>query len=81
MNAVKTPRAERKKRKLPPLNELKAAQEACRHAQEGNTKLARGIDLLREGLQTDRVCGSGFLNQAPDADDGGDAAGELRRKL
>lgn len=52
---------------LPPLNELAAAQEACRHAQEGNIKLARTIDFLREGLQTisiaewDRVAGREVL--------------------
>jgi hypothetical protein len=40
-----------KKPNLPPLDELAAAQEAARHAQEGNTKLARAIDALRECLQ------------------------------
>jgi hypothetical protein len=40
-----------KKPNLPPVDELAAAIEACRHAQEGNTKLARAIDALRECLQ------------------------------
>jgi hypothetical protein len=40
-----------KKPNLPPLDELAAAHEAARHAQEGNTKLARAIDALRECLQ------------------------------
>jgi hypothetical protein len=39
------------KPKLPPLDPLAAAQEACQLAQEGNIKLARAIDILREGLQ------------------------------
>jgi hypothetical protein len=37
---------------LPPLDGLAAAQEACRHAQEGNVKLSRTVDYLRQTLQT-----------------------------
>lgn len=37
---------------LPPVDGMAAAIEAARHAQEGNTRLARAIDVLREGLQT-----------------------------
>lgn len=37
---------------LPPLDELAAAQEAARHALEGNGKLQRGCDVLRKCLQT-----------------------------
>jgi hypothetical protein len=40
------------KPKLPPLDALAAAQEACRHAQEGSVKLAATVDSLREALQT-----------------------------
>jgi hypothetical protein len=40
-----------KKPNLPPVDALAAALEAARHAQEGNTKLARAIDALRECLQ------------------------------
>jgi hypothetical protein len=41
------------KPKLPPLDPNDAAlwQETARLAQEGNTKLARACDVLREGLQ------------------------------
>lgn len=48
-NAVERPQS---LPELPPINELEAAQEACRHAQEGNTKLARSVDALRQGLET-----------------------------
>jgi hypothetical protein len=43
----------RKKPKLPPLdpNDVAIWQETARLAREGNTKLARAIDILREGLQ------------------------------
>lgn len=37
---------------LPPLDELAQAQEAARHALEGNGKLQRGCDVLRKVLQT-----------------------------
>ena len=37
---------------LPPVDGLAAALEATRHAQEGNVRLSRAIDVLREGLQT-----------------------------
>lgn len=47
--AAKTPTP---KPPLPPVDGLAAAIEAARHAQEGNTRLARAIDVLREGLQT-----------------------------
>jgi len=55
VRAVKTvtaPPAE--KPKLPNLNPNDAAlwQETARNAQEGATKLARAVDVLREGLQT-----------------------------
>jgi hypothetical protein len=42
------------KPKLPPLdpNDARVWEETARNALEGNTKLARAIDILREGLQT-----------------------------
>lgn len=43
--------APKAKPNLPPLDPVAAAIEAARHAQEGNTKLARAIDALRECLQ------------------------------
>lgn len=36
---------------LPPLDPLAAAQEEARHAKEGNLKLARAVEILREGLE------------------------------
>jgi hypothetical protein len=48
----RAPSKRRLKPNLPPLDSLAAAQEACRHAQEGNVRLSRTVDLLREGLQT-----------------------------
>jgi hypothetical protein len=41
------------KPRLPPLdpNDVTLWQETARNALEGNTKLARAIDILREGLQ------------------------------
>jgi hypothetical protein len=51
----KTPKSQstQQKPKLPPLdpNDASIWQQAARLAQEGNTKLARGCDILREGLQ------------------------------
>jgi hypothetical protein len=46
-------KAAKKKPKLPNLDPNDAAiwQESARLAQEGNTKLARACDILREGLQ------------------------------
>lgn len=43
--------APRPKPNLPPLDPVAAALEAAHHAQEGNTRLARAIDCLRECLQ------------------------------
>lgn len=40
------------KPRLPHLDPLEAAQEAARHAQEGNRKLALSIDALRQALET-----------------------------
>lgn len=37
---------------LPPVDPLYAAQEAARHAQEGNVKLSRAVDCLRQALET-----------------------------
>jgi hypothetical protein len=48
----KPKKAAAKKPSLPPLDPLAAAQEAAHHAQEGNVRLARACDILREGLQT-----------------------------
>ena len=39
------------RRTLPDLDPLEAAREAQRHAQEGNLKLSRAIDIMREGLE------------------------------
>lgn len=36
---------------LPPLDPLEAAQEEARHAKEGNLKLAKAVEILREGLE------------------------------
>lgn len=36
---------------MPALDPLAAAQEEARHAKEGNVKLARAVDILREGLE------------------------------
>jgi hypothetical protein len=51
--AAKKPRvlAPGEKPDLPALDPLEAAQAAARNAQEGNVKLARVIDALREGLE------------------------------
>jgi len=35
-----------------PLDPLEAAQEAQRHAQEGNLKLSKAVETLRDGLET-----------------------------
>jgi hypothetical protein len=60
LEAVKPKRSHHKKKpgplvkvkpNLPPLDPVAAAIEAARHAQEGNTRLARAIDCLRECLQ------------------------------
>jgi hypothetical protein len=40
------------KPKLPPLDSLEAALETARNAQEGNLKLARSVDVLRQTLET-----------------------------
>jgi hypothetical protein len=44
--------ADRPRPPLPPLDPLLAAQEAAHHALEGNLKLSRSVDILREGLET-----------------------------
>jgi hypothetical protein len=36
---------------LPPVDPLASAHEAMHHAQEGNVKLARSVDILRTGLE------------------------------
>jgi len=49
------PRAKRNPQEKPSIglpDPLHAAQEACRLAQEGNTKLARSVDVLRQALET-----------------------------
>lgn len=58
---------------VPRLDPLEAAQEAQRHAQEGNLKLARAVDVLRTSLETiiqadwdhvaNRACSAGDLRQ------------------
>lgn len=40
------------KPRLPHLDPLEAAQEAARHAQEGNRKLALAVDAMRSALET-----------------------------
>jgi hypothetical protein len=37
---------------MPALDPLEAALESARNAQEGNVKLARAVEALREGLET-----------------------------
>lgn len=45
------PEVEQPKRGLQPLDPLEAAQEAQRHAQEGNLKLSQAVEILRAGLE------------------------------
>lgn len=50
---------------LPPLDPLAASQEAAAHAQEGNVKLSRAVDILRGALETVVMAEMNLKTQLP----------------
>lgn len=57
------------KPRLPALDPLAAAQEAAAHAQEGNVKLARAVDILRGALETVVMAEMNLKTQQPTTTD------------